>query len=490
MFNLNNETDYKLLLKTKYHYNFFILAILFLFAAIFARLLFLSFDDSNSSLFSVSDTSFKALPTIYDSNNNILAYSSYNYSIKNIKEKVKYLKRDVPLNIILESIYKGDPYIKFEKILTRKYPYSTLTNNMIGHTNIDHQGVSLIEKFIDKNNNDIEISLDIQIQKKIYDSLYNDTLNLNPDYSMNVLVDISTEEIVSNVFIDNRDFNKFDQTLLPLKDLKFDFGSVFKTFTVYSAIKNGKIDLNEYFDVDQPVYIGSKLINDFPRNSNIPMQVADILKKSSNRGAILIRRNLDCQKEFKVSLDQIGLLTSTKIGFGMKSVEPTVNNFRGSYCDNIPFGYGLSISPIQLINAYGKIITGRYDFEASFEKQEIQDKNYKNKYNKISNTINKLLFYANETNDDLYKNFLVAGKTGTADQTISTNNKIQNVTYISFFPYNNPKYLNLTFMQNPKKKYGKYMTAGNTVKPTFYNLLKEIYIYLDLSIVNTKSTEI
>ena len=103
---------------------------------------------------------------------------------------------------------------------------------------------------------------------------------------------------------------------------------------------------------------------------------------------------------------------------------------------------------------------------------------------------NKLLFYANESNNELYKNFLVAGKTGTADQIVSPNKKIQNVTYVSFFPYNNPKYLNFTFMQNPKEKYGKYMTAGNTVKPTFYNILNEIYIYLDLSIINSKSSEI
>ncbi len=487
MFNLSNETDYKLLSETKNYYNFFILIVLSLFIATFTRLIFLSLDNSNNHLSSIRDTSRNVLPTIYDFNKNTLAYSDYNYSVKNIKNKVKYLKRNVPLNNILELIYKGDPYIKYEKILTRKYPYSTIINNMIGHTNIDHQGVSLIEKFVDKNNNDVDLSIDILLQKKIYDSLYSDSLNLYPDYAMNVLVDLSSEEIVSNVFIDNREVNKFDQTLLPLKDLKFDFGSVFKTFTVYSALKNQKINLNEYFDVDQPVYIGNKVINDFPRNSKIPMQVADILKKSSNRGAILIRRNLDCQNEFKFDLDQIGLLKSTKIGFGMKSVEPTINNFRGSYCDNIPFGYGLSISPIQLINAYGKIITGRENFEASFEKQEKQKEN---KYNKISNTINKLLFYANETDNELYKNFLVAGKTGTADQTISNNKKFQNVTYISFFPYNNPKYLNLTFMQNPKEKYGKYMTAGNTVKPTFYNLLKEIYMYLDLSIINTKSTDI
>ena len=487
MFNLSNETDYKLLSKTKNYYNFFILTILLLFIAILTRLIFLSFDNTNSSTSILRETSLSALPTIYDINKNRLAYSDYNYSVKNNKNKVKYLDRDVPLKSILESIYIGNPYIQFEKILTRKYPYNSITNNMIGHTNIDHQGISLIEKFVDENNNDIELSLDIQIQKKIYDSLYNDTENLNPDYAMNVLVDLSTEEIVSNVFIDNRNINKFDQTLLPLKDLKFDFGSVFKTFTVYSALNNNKIDINEYFDVDQPVLIGNKIINDFPRNSNIPMQVGDILKKSSNRGAILIRRNLDCQNEFKVDLDNIGLLKSTKIGFGMNSVEPTVNNFRGSYCDNIPFGYGLSISPIQLINGYGKIITGRNNFKASFEKNEQHNKN---KYNKISNTINKLLFYANQTNNELYKNFLVAGKTGTADQSISSNKKIQNVTYISFFPYNNPKYLNFTFMQNPKETYGRYMTAGNTVKPTFYNILKEIYMYLDLSIINTKSKDI
>ena len=131
MFNLSNETDYKLLSKTKNYYNFFILTVLFLFIAIFARLIFLSLDKSNSYLSNVRVSSLNALPSIYDYNKNTLAYSDYNYSVKNIKNKVKYLKRNVPLNNILELIYKGDPYIKYEKILTRKYPYSTIINNMI-----------------------------------------------------------------------------------------------------------------------------------------------------------------------------------------------------------------------------------------------------------------------------------------------------------------------------------------------------------------------
>ena len=166
MFNLSNETDYKLLSKTKIYYNFFILVILSLFIAISIRLVFLSFDNSNKSLSNLRDANLTALPTIYDVNKNRLAYSDYNYSIKNTKNKVKYLERDVPLKDILVPIYKGDPYIKFEKILTRKYPYNSITNNMIGNTNIDHKGVSLIEKFVDKKDNDINLSLDIQIQKK------------------------------------------------------------------------------------------------------------------------------------------------------------------------------------------------------------------------------------------------------------------------------------------------------------------------------------
>ena len=100
-----------------------------------------------------------------------------------------------------------------------------------------------------------------------------------------------------------------------------------------------------------------------------------------------------------------------------------------------------------------------------------------------------MLFYANEFNNELYQNFLVAGKTGTADKIID-NKTIQNVAYISYFPYNDPKYLSFTFMQNPKNKYGPFMTAGNTVKPTFYNILKSIYMNLDLSILSEEVTDI
>ena len=485
MINLNNETDYKLLDKTNTFYNFFIFLTLILFLGIIFKLFFIYFEKKEKYNSLKYNENLNFLPTIYDSSGNILAYSDYNYSIFTNKNKFSYIERDASPEDIKKILYQSDPSIKFEKILTRKYPYSQITNNFLGQVDIDHKGISLIEARLNSLNENIKISINLQIQQKIFTTLKEDSLNLRPDFSLNVLIDLSKEEIISNIFIDNQD-NPFDESYMPLKDSIFEFGSVFKPFTVYSAIKNNKINLDDYFNVDEPVFIGKKLVEDFPKNSQIPFQVKDILKKSSNRGAVLIRRMLDCEKEFKNDLKSIGLLNSTSIGFNINSINPNVNNFRGSYCDTIPYGYGLSVSPIQLLNAYGKIITGREDFSATIEKKDF---NKENVFNINSNTVNKLLFYANEINNDLYQNFLVAGKTGTADKTIG-DDTFQNVAYISYFPYNDPKYLSLTFMQNPKEKYGPFMTAGNTVKPVFFNILKKIYMDLDLTILKNQGTDI
>lgn len=484
MIDLNNETDYKSLNSTNKFYNFFFTITVILFFIVFIQLFLIYLNKEVNQKLDFSLKKLDPLPTLFDHKGNILAYSDYNYSIFTNKKKYSYKHRDASVQDIKRTLFQGDPSYQFEKILTRKHPYHRVLPNFLGQVNIDHEGISLIEKKIQSFKDNLNLSIDIEIQQKIYSSLQADTLNLDPDYSLNVLINLEKEEIMSNVYIENR-LKDFDQSLMPLKDLTYEFGSVFKPFTVYSALINGKLDLNEYFNVDEPVYIGKKEIKDFSP-SKIPLQTKDILKESSNRGAILIRRKLDCQNEYKLDLDNLGLLKSAELGLGLTSINPTVNNFRGSYCDNIPFGYGLSVSPIQLLNAYGKIITGRNEFQAKILKQDVIKKNI---FNLNSSQINKMLFYANDFNNELYQNFLVAGKTGTADKIIE-NEIVQNVAYISYFPYNDPKYLSLTFMQNPKNTYGPFMTAGNTVKPAFFNILKNIYMNLDLSILSEEVTDI
>ena len=322
MINLSNETDYKLIFKTKNLYNFFFVLIIILFVGVFFKIINLSVQENNNQIEIVSEKNSKVfLPTIFDTNGNRLAYSDFNFSIFKVNNKFEYLERDASNKQIKETLYFGNPVLKFEKILTRKYPFNKILTNTLGQVDIDHNGISLFEKNMNETNEDLVLGIDIDIQKKVYEILYKEAKFLEPDYSLNVIVDLSKEEILSNVFIDSRK-EKFDESLMPIKDLLFEFGSVFKPFTVYSALKNKKIDLNEFFDVDQPVFIGSKLIDDYPRNSNSPLKVKDILKSSSNRGAILIRRKLDCQKEFKKDFSHLGLLENVSVGFNLISKVP------------------------------------------------------------------------------------------------------------------------------------------------------------------------
>ena len=81
----------------------------------------------------------------------------------------------------------------------------------------------------------------------------------------------------------------------------------------------------------------------------------------------------------------------------IKTIEPSQPlhyTRKGNYCDNLAFGYALSVSPINLINAYSRMITGKGDFEVNITKQ----RNFKDlNLDTVSSNINRLLFYANES---------------------------------------------------------------------------------------------
>ncbi len=184
MINLNNETDYKLLVKTKKFYSFFTVINLILFFFIILKLFLIHIEKEEIKENVKYDKSLEFLPTIYDNNGNIIAYSDYNYSIFSNKEKFTYLKRDASSIDIKNILYKSDPSIKFEKILTRKYPYNLIISNFLGKVDIDHKGLSLIEGKVNSLNENVHLSINTQLQQKIFNSLKKDMNNLNPDFAL------------------------------------------------------------------------------------------------------------------------------------------------------------------------------------------------------------------------------------------------------------------------------------------------------------------
>ncbi len=70
-----------------------------------------------------------------------------------VNNKFEYLERDASSKQIKETLYFGNPNIKFEKILTRKYPFNKILSNTLGQVDIDHKGISLFEKNPKRNPN-------------------------------------------------------------------------------------------------------------------------------------------------------------------------------------------------------------------------------------------------------------------------------------------------------------------------------------------------
>tara|TARA_B110000902_G_scaffold43020_1_gene47216 strand:+ start:177 stop:1763 length:1587 start_codon:yes stop_codon:yes gene_type:complete len=516
--NLINETDYSIIKKTNSLYSIFQVVVFLIFIIICIKLFLII---SKPEYIKTNKIEELISPVLFDTNNNILAqtlidhriqvskFDKNNYkNMQNLINDIRIIKPTVAEKInelsnnfffidrspnkkqISETIYLGNPEIKFEKFYKRNYPFKQYTDNLIGQMNIDNEGKSLIEKHINSYNQNLKLSINIDLQKEVSDLLSEELKIYDANYALFILVDLLKEEILVNSYVHNNNYleKKFDASVMPSINHRHEFGSVFKPITVYSALNNGVLDLEEYFDVTKPLkhFSGNKFIKDlFP--VKVPIRTKDVLKESSNIGAVLINRKLDCKKQFKVDLGKLGLLSPVNIMDEIKSVnplQPKSYTRKGNYCDNLAFGYALAVSPINLINAYARMITGKIDFEANIIKQKtFKDLNL----NEISTEINRLLYYANESDHKLYRSCLIAGKTGTANDKTSIkiedpNKKIlNNVTYMSYFPYNQPRYLALTFMNNPKISKSGYLTAGNTVKNSFYNIMERILFSLELS---------
>ena len=185
--NLINETDYSVIKKTKSLYFFFQLIIFGLFLVICLKLIFIiSIDEKNELRLKEKNISSRIL----DTNNNILAQTITNHSlevnnfnkINNINQKnnlindIKIIRSPKKIKI-LNALYLGNPDIKFKSVLVRDYPFDAYTKNILGNRDIDNNGLSLIEKYIDDHNQDLNLSLDIDIQKISSDEFNNSLLH-------------------------------------------------------------------------------------------------------------------------------------------------------------------------------------------------------------------------------------------------------------------------------------------------------------------------
>ena len=358
----------------------------------------------------------------------------------------------------------GNKAFVFEPRPSRIYPQRNLFSHVLGQTDDINDGISGIEKFFDKDLNNkkkieipLRLTLDSNLQYLIRQELIQAQLDFNNVGSAAILMNVENGAILSLISLPDYDLNKrisIDSDVFTNKITLgvYELGSVFKTFTIAAGLENKLINPNTVFkNLESSITCDKYIISEhdkLPKN----LSTEQILIQSSNIGAVRIAQKIGVKK-YRDFLNSLELLST--INFDLEEIgTPLSFNWGKCKLATSAYGHGITTTPLQLARAYAILGNGGYKIQPTLlQKETISlEKREQIISEKTSNAINLMLRKvvsqiegtANFANVEGYE---IAGKTGTA---IKYNSKEKLNTFVSLFPANEPKYVLLVILDEPK----------------------------------------
>ena len=358
----------------------------------------------------------------------------------------------------------GDKSIQPEDRLVRIYPEKNLFSHIIGQIDDNNKGISGLEKsFDDKlkiSTKPIKLSLDKDIQYLIRNELIKFNKIFDTKGSAAILMNVNNGEILSLVSLPDFDPNKREK----ISDVNYinratkgiyEFGSVFKTFTLAAAFDEKIIEPETKFtNLPKSLTCSGFPIREY--DSKIPSNLTaeKILIRSGNIGSVRIAQKVG-QEKFRLFLSKLGILE--KIDFDIEEVGKPIN-FTWGKCPlaTASFGHGITTTLLQVVKAYSIIVNGGYYIEPTLVKLNKKIKAERILDENISSKILPILRKIVSTKEGTAKladisGYEIGGKTGTANKSfkgIYSKEKIN--TFVSVFPTTKPKFILAIMLDAPK----------------------------------------
>jgi cell division protein FtsI/penicillin-binding protein 2 len=138
----------------------------------------------------------------------------------------------------------------------------------------------------------------------------------------------------------------------------YEPGSVFKPLTMAAAINEGKVTPESTYTDTGSVKVGSFTIKNSDNKAHGVSTMNQVLEESLNTGAIYSMQQIG-PKLFETYIKNFGF--GTKTGFGLSESAGNISALAGGkeiYAMTGSFGQGLTVSTLQLANAYAAIANG------------------------------------------------------------------------------------------------------------------------------------
>ena len=298
-----------------------------------------------------------------------------------------YLKRHVRPDLASEVMALKVPGISLQREYRRYYPTGEVSGHMLGFTNIDDIGQEGIELAYDdwlrghdgskrvlkdrlghviadvesirqpEAGKPLYLSIDRRLQYLAYTELKAAVQKHKAKSASLVMMDVNTGEVLA--MVNQPTFNPNNRKGLrgtlyrnrAVTDV-FEPGSTMKPFTVSAALEAGLYETDTIIDTNPGFYnVGTNTVRDIRNYGSI--DVASVISKSSNVGASKIALSLQPDQLWQV-FNRVGFGDITNSGFPGESsgLLSDFQKWREIDRATLAFGYGLSVTPLQLAQAY------------------------------------------------------------------------------------------------------------------------------------------
>ncbi len=413
-----------------------------------------------------------------------------------------YIKRQVSPTVAWKIEQLNMKGIYFKREFKRYYPQGEAMSQILGFTNIDDTGIEGLEltfndwlkgvpgkkrvvkdrlgRIVDevsiirqpKPGKHIYLSLDKRIQFIAYRELVNTVKQFKAKSGSVVVLDVTTGELLAmanvpsfnpNIRFKNRDSSYKNSAVTDL----FEPGSVIKPFSIASAIDSGKFDADSMVDTS-PSYIkvDGNMIRD--ERANGELSVTQILQRSSNVGVTKLVLASPASQLVDL-LRRVGFGQSTGSGFPGESIGMLTDKLdsRPFVLATLGFGYGMSVTALQLVHAYSVFGNGGQLFPVSLLKIDKPRQGKQVISNDIAQSVLNMLEAVVEKGGTgrraRIKGYRIAGKTGTsriADKAGYAKDR-HIASFVGIAPVSHPKIAVAVVIREPKQGsyYGSAVAA-------------------------------
>ena len=301
-----------------------------------------------------------------------------------------YVRRGLQPNDARKVRDLGIPGVNLTREYRRYYPAGEVTGHLLGFTDVDDVGQEGIEHAYDnwlggedgakrviqdsqgrkvedvegiravRPGGDLRLSLDLRIQYLAYRELKAAIRDNRARAGSVVVIDVRSGEVLA--MVNQPAFNPNDRSQISpavyrnraATDL-FEPGSSIKPFFVAAGISSGRFNANSVIDTNPGfVQVGANTITDERNFGAIPLSM--VLAKSSNVGMARLALALEPRQIWN-TLSGFGFGQVTASGFPGESAGVLTNfsHWRTISIATMSHGYGLSVTPLQLAQAYATL---------------------------------------------------------------------------------------------------------------------------------------